>query len=175
MKRSKFVRTIALVSAVALAGSTAAIARPGGSGCMGGGGGCKGGKHGGGMGVLKMIDKIPDLTDQQEDQLWDLARKFKDEAGATREKMMTLKMEYHKLIQENAEEKQIEAKAEEIGKAHAEMLTMKASHKRQIAQVLTEKQREYMKENMWGGKGCRMKGRRGGGCPHKKGMAPSKK
>lgn len=157
MKTTRFVRTLVMVSAVSLLGSTFAFAGPGKGGCSGGNG-CQGG----GMHLLKMIDRIPDLTEQQEDQLWNLARKFHSEGNETREKMMNLKKEYHGLLEKNADQKEIDAKAEEIGKAHAQVLKMKASHMKQIADVLTEEQQTYLKEHRRGGERCPMKsGKRG--------------
>ncbi len=125
---------IAAVTAVALtAGVSSALAGRG----HGGSGRC-----GGPVDRLAWI--VPDLTEQQQEQLEQILEKGRDEMRADRIQMLKLRRELRELVVDGADEEVTNAKIDVITALEASMMKQRIALLGEAREVLTEEQREVL-------------------------------
>jgi Spy/CpxP family protein refolding chaperone len=94
-------------------------------------------KHG--MGLCD----IPDLSSEQISKIQKLKLGFQKEMLPLRTQLQTKRLELQTLIAENAEQKKLEAKIDEISKASAELMKKRIAHRQEIRKLLTDEQKAY--------------------------------
>ncbi len=129
MKKSGIIATMMI--AVMMLASVATFAQGDGNG-----------RHRGLKADAGLCNKLPDLTDDQKDQIQALRVEHKKVALENRNQLAVLKAELKVLTTaENADMKGINKKADEIGTLKTKMAKQRLAHHQEVRKLLTEEQR----------------------------------
>ena len=86
---------------------------------------------------------IPDLTADQIQQIQKLKLQHQKEMLPLKTELKAKRLELKSLILENADQKKIDAKIDDIGKAMTKLMKKKVAHRMAIRKLLTEDQKVY--------------------------------
>ena len=86
---------------------------------------------------------IPNLTSEQTSKIQKLQLNFQKEMLKSRTHLQTKQLELQTLLNDNAEEKTIDAKIDEIAKIRTELMKKGISHRREVRKILTDEQKAY--------------------------------
>jgi len=101
---------------------------------------------------------IPNLTSEQTSKILKLQLNLQKEMLKSRTNLQTKQLELQTILNDNAEEKKIDAKIDEIAKIRTELMKKGISHRGEVRKILTDEQKAYFDlRGMGQGKGC-------GGC-----------
>lgn len=101
------------------------------------------GKGRGQMGLTGGLYNIPNLTSEQTSKIQKLQLNFQKEMLKSRTNLQTKQLELQTLLDENAEQKKIDAKIDEIAKIRAELMKKGISHRGEVRKILTDEQKAY--------------------------------
>ncbi|MBN2213339.1 MAG: Spy/CpxP family protein refolding chaperone [Bacteroidales bacterium] len=110
-------------------------------------------------GIGRYCQAIPDLTDEQEQQIMNLRTAHMKEMNGYRSDLSIKRAELRKLqTADNADMNKINAKIDEIGKMKTEMSKIMAAHLQKVRALLTDEQRVFFdsRHNRRKGPGMRM-------------------
>lgn len=95
--------------------------------------------------IERMIDRIPDLTKAQEQQIYAIVDPVRSEMRLARREIRDLHRDLQRLIADEADEATVNEKIDEIAAKQAEQMKKRTALHRKITDVLTEEQRGAMK------------------------------
>lgn len=96
--------------------------------------------------IDRLAHIVPDLTEQQQEQLEQILEKGREEMRADRVKMLKLRRELRELVGDGADEATTDAKIDAITSLKASMMKQRIALLREAREVLTEEQREVLKD-----------------------------
>lgn len=99
-----------------------------------------------GPGIERILDHIPDLTADQENQIYAILDPVRRELRISRRENLELRSEIHDLTIAGADEAVVNAKIDELTSNLAVIMKKGVTLRRQIFQLLTDEQREFIKE-----------------------------
>ncbi|MBD3321474.1 MAG: periplasmic heavy metal sensor [Chitinivibrionales bacterium] len=94
----------------------------------------------------RILEVIPDLTDEQRSKIEAIHESKQDEMKADRKAGLKLWVELKKLAENEADETEVNAKIDEIAVHHAQVMKKRFAHHREVAKILSEEQKEYLKD-----------------------------
>lgn len=116
---------------------------------------CDKGKHR--MGLTGGLYNIPNLTSEQTSKIQKLQLNFQKEMLLSRTNLQTKQLELQTLLNENAEQKKIDAKIDEIAKIRTELTKKGIQYRNEVRKILTDEQKAYFDLRGFGpgyGKSC---------------------
>ena len=113
---------------------------------MPGGGFGPHGRPGGGPGIAGMLDRIPDLTEKQEKEIYAILDPVRTELRKAQREIGDLHKEIQELTLEGADEAIVNRKIDELADLQRVLMKKRFALHRQIAQVLTEEQKKFLAE-----------------------------
>ncbi len=123
----------------------------------------------GGAGMGQVCFNIPNLTEDQLQQITELRTRHLGEMQDYRDQIDVNRIRYRSLIREGADMGAINSNIEERASIRTQMERKQAEHHQSIRNILTEEQRAWFDAAPRGGVGFRQAGpgagRRGGACP----------
>ena len=132
-------------------------------------GGKGGGMPGAGPG-LRMLDKIPDLTEKQQEQIRKIRKEVRVKMRTIGPDMIKLHAELQGLLEDGAAKAKVDAQIDEVAKKKAAAMKVHADALRKTAKILNEKQKDFLWSHSHGlGGGCSGKGghgAQGAACKH---------
>jgi Spy/CpxP family protein refolding chaperone len=97
----------------------------------------------------RMFEKIPNLTDEQKEQIKTLRIEHMEDAQEMRAEMKVLRAEMDQLeVAKERDMKAIESKIDEITKLQNKMMKERAKHHNSIRELLTDEQRVFFDQRM---------------------------
>ncbi len=121
-----------------------------------------GGGEGPGMGIMRGLHRVSNLTEQQEEQIDKIVLALHKQMRALRGEKKQGRGELQELIKAGASDKEIAAKVEEQSKEHVEVAKKHAFAMRDIVKILTPEQREELFAEPENGSRCGPRGERRG-------------
>jgi Spy/CpxP family protein refolding chaperone len=100
--------------------------------------------HGKGMGIMRALHRVSDLSEQQEEQIDKIVLALRKDMRAARTEKAEDRGELRELIKAGASDREIAAKVEERSKEHAVAAKTRALAMRDIVKILTPEQREEL-------------------------------
>lgn len=99
-----------------------------------------------GPGIERMIDHIPDLSSEQEQQIYAIIDPVRSEMRSARKEQKELRQEIRELEKKGAAEATVNAKIDELAQKQATIMKKNATLRRQVFEMLTTEQKEALAE-----------------------------